>query len=642
MAYNENKLTTNPSFYNGTTGWSAIGSTTLSEYTSESYTGKQCLQVTKSTTVGAQGAKSPSATGAASTAYAVSAYVKIPVNLNTSYPTRNESGQFRVGFESINSGGTVVATTYGPYQTVSSADSWVRLVGNGTSNINTATVKVVVEFLGTAASTGHVYLVDAVKIELGSVVTRFVEPVSQDVETETVNKALRRVQPGGPEYQQHLTGLSLQGDIIINDLVLNTIGDDGCVWVCTDIDGWWDLPTSELLDLPRGLDDGSYDVRGRWAARTLTLTGSVLPPTASSMPAARAKLAEALALVYKGAWLLVDEDPMKAAYVRLVGKPSFKVVNARGRIDFSANLKAGDPIKYSWDNTDSAFGYTSSSLAVNAIGGTTNTALANQGNIDSPLVFNLTGPLTAPSYIKNVTTGKSIKIVKDLRPASSAYQYSISSYARSGRTSTITTTAAHTLLLGDKLVIAMSADTSFQQGSSGYVTVTDVGASTFQYDNPGPTISSISSAAGTVTVITSAAHGFGTVGTTQSVYIDGAGTPFDGTYTVTLTSTTQFTYTITDTSSVTATSGNATKQIATTAYSSGTRTIQLYAADTLEIDTYSNSVSYRGIADTSRSVIDANVDWVRLQPGVNQLRLEKSGATTPAVSTVKYRSAWIG
>jgi hypothetical protein len=360
------------------------------------------------------------------------------------------------------------------------------------------------------------------------------------------------------------------------------------------------------------------------------------------MPAARARLAEALSLVYTGAWLLVDEDPMKAAYVRLVGKPSFKVVNARGRIDFSANLKAGDPIKYSWDSSDQSYGYTSSSLSVNAIGGSTNTVLANQGNIDSPLVFNLTGPLKSPSYIKNATTGKSLKIVKDLRPASSAYQFSISSYGRTGRTASITTTAAHTLLLGDKLVIAMSADTSFQQGSSGYVTVTDVGASTFQYDNPGPAISAISSSAGTVTVTTSAAHGFGATSSTCSVYIDGAGNPFDGTYTVTITSSTQFTYTITDTSTVSAAAGNATKQVATTAYSTGTRTIQLYAADTLEIDTYSNSVSYRGIADTSRSVIDANVDWVRLQPGVNQLRLEKSGATTPAVCTVKYRSAWIG
>jgi hypothetical protein len=356
------------------------------------------------------------------------------------------------------------------------------------------------------------------------------------------------------------------------------------------------------------------------------------------MPAARAKLAEALSLVYKGAWLLVDEDPMKAAYVRLVGKPTFKVVNARGRIDFTANLKAGDPIKYSWDSSDQSYGYTSTNLSVNAIGGTTNVSLANQGNIDSPLIFNITGPLIAPSYIKNVTTGKSLKLVKDLRPASSAYEFLISSYGRTGRTSTITTTVAHSLLVGDKLVITFG-DSSFTGGSVGYVTVTNVGASTFQYDNPGASISTISSSAGTVTVVTSSNHG---ISTGNSIYIDGAGTPFDGTYTATVSSSTQFTYSITDTSTVSAAAGNVTKQVATTNYSTGTRTIQLYAADTLEIDTYSNSVSYRGIADTSRSIIDANVDWVRLQPGVNQLRLEKSGSTTPAVSTVKYRSAWIG
>jgi len=640
MAYNANLITNNPSFYNGTTGWTAVGSgVAIAEYTLDSYVGTKCLQVTKANLAAAQGAISLSITGDQSTAYAVSAYVRIPLNLDTAYPTRNESGQFRIGFQSLNSGGTVLTTTYGSYQTVTSTDNWVRITGNGTSHSTTSTVKVVVEFLGNAASSGHVYLLDAVKLEFGSVVTRFVEPVTQGVETDTVNKALRRVQPGGPEYQQHLTGLKLQGDIVINGLVLNTIGDDGTIWICTDIDGWWDLPESQIVDLPRGLDDGSYDVRGRWAARNLVLTGSVLPQTPDKMPAARAKLAEALSLVYKGAWLLVDEDPMKAAYVRLVGKPTFKVVNARGRIDFTATLKAGDPIKYSWDTSDQSYGYTLSNLSVNATGGTTNTVLANQGNIDSPLIFNITGPLKSPSYIKNVTTDKFIKIVKDLRPASSAYQFLISSYSRSGGTATITTTANHSLLVGDKLVLGLSAATSFQQDSGGYVTITDVGDSTFQYVNRGATISTISSSAGTVTATTSTNHG---LVTGNSANINNAGDPFDGTYTVTRVTDTQFTYTITDTSTVSATSGTATKQVATTAYSSGTRTIQLFQADTLEIDTYSNSVSYRGIADTSRSIIDANVDWAKLKPGVNQLRLEKSGSTTPAVCTVKYRSAWIG
>jgi hypothetical protein len=81
---------------------------------------------------------------------------------------------------------------------------------------------------------------------------------------------------------------ALGGDIRIGDLVLNTIDDLGTVWTCSDIDGWWTLPESEIPSQQRAREeDGSYDDNGRYLARDLTLTGVFLParPTSSRSPA---------------------------------------------------------------------------------------------------------------------------------------------------------------------------------------------------------------------------------------------------------------------------------------------------------------------------------------------------------------------
>jgi hypothetical protein len=184
--------------------------------------------------------------------------------------------------------------------------------------------------------------------------TPYVDP--QGYENDAVNTALTK------EPRPHLTGMVLAGDIRINGLTLNTIDANNVVWVCTDIEGWWNASGVEVQDYKRGLDDGSYDVRGRWTARSLTLTGAILTQSPSQVPAAREALLEAFNLVYTGAWLFVDESPKKAAYVRLAGQPTVTNTSARGRIDFSIPLKAGDPIKYDWNDSDAASGLTSVGL----------------------------------------------------------------------------------------------------------------------------------------------------------------------------------------------------------------------------------------------------------------------------------------
>jgi hypothetical protein len=237
---------------------------------------------------------------------------------------------------------------------------------------------------------------------------------------------------------------------MINNLLLNTIDSDNVMWVCTDLKGWWDLPDPEIIDLTRGLDDGSYDVSGRYIARNLTLTGSILVPNRSYTAAARDKLIAAINLVATGGWLHVDEVPTKSAYVRLSGRPSIEVVNARGRIDFSVGLKAANPVKFKW-NWNDPNGYETKTVA--AAGSTT---ITNDGNFYVPTTLSLTGGtagLTAPITIKNTTSGKTLTIIKNLR--GSSYAESISTTQVSSGVVTISFgTTVHSFLVGDIVNVA--------------------------------------------------------------------------------------------------------------------------------------------------------------------------------------------
>jgi hypothetical protein len=232
----------------------------------------------------------------------------------------------------------------------------------------------------------------------------------QNAENKIVNKALTKVP------YPFVTGLELKADIALGDLVFNTIDEDGVVWIITDIEGWWNHPDPEFTDLPRGFGDGSYDVRGRYAARQLTLTGAFLPPDASYVQAARDKLVQATDLVYTGAWLRANEVPTKASYVRLNGRPDIITVNPRGRTEFSIGLKAADPIKYEWiDDGPDNYDYVDINAKNTSLSRTGIATVTNSGNIKVPVLIEVTGELTCDTtdtvQIKNTTRGEQIDIV---------------------------------------------------------------------------------------------------------------------------------------------------------------------------------------------------------------------------------------
>jgi hypothetical protein len=125
---------------------------------------------------------------------------------------------------------------------------------------------------------------------------------AQSEENKLVNLALTKLP------QPHITGLKLQEDIQLGELVLNYLDTStGVVWVLTNLEGWWTLPDSEFPDVARGWGDGSYDADGRYTARIMTLEGSFLTQDPRQVAEARAELLRSINLVYGGVSLIVKE-----------------------------------------------------------------------------------------------------------------------------------------------------------------------------------------------------------------------------------------------------------------------------------------------------------------------------------------------
>lgn len=251
--------------------------------------------------------------------------------------------------------------------------------------------------------------------------TKNINANTQADENQIVNKALTKFPI--PQF----SGLKLEADIKLGNLVLNTIDSDNVVWVCTDIEGWWTFPDPEVPDLIRGWGDGSYDARGRWAARLITLRGVFLTQDPSQVAAARAKLIEAANLVYQGGWLVVNEGPQKGAFVRLSGRPEILTVTPRGRTEFSIGLRAADPIKYEFvDGVEDGYRTATLSPSSNSV------VINNTGNTTVPIVIELSkGFVVAnasnPPTITNTQTDQAMRIIAG---TTSTNQLEIDTYNR--------------------------------------------------------------------------------------------------------------------------------------------------------------------------------------------------------------------
>lgn len=259
-----------------------------------------------------------------------------------------------------------------------------------------------------AEATAGFYLIDAIMFEQSSYVNSFFESITQAQENNAVNTAMR------PVPFPNITGMELNADIVLNGLQFNTVDEDGILWVCTDIDGWWGQPEPEVPDISRGLGDGSYDVRGRYAARELSFSGVFLPPVKELVDVARDKLIKAVDLVKKSGYIVVDEEPPKASLVRLVDRPQIITVSPRGKTEFSFTLRAPDPIKYEWVAGDEN-GRNAQEIQLDS-----SFPIQNIGNTPVPVLLEVHGPIETGTTIANLSNQSFITLAQPLRSQSTS------------------------------------------------------------------------------------------------------------------------------------------------------------------------------------------------------------------------------
>lgn len=470
-----NNLIVNPSFKTDTTGWTSNSAATISRITTDAFFGSSCMQVVKSANPEAGIKTSSRIEVSEDTSYAVSAYVKVPAG--------NEVPNLRINvfWYTALSGGSLISNNSTTLVYPTDGDGWVRIMAVYTapSLAVAASISIVQTYAGTA---GEIFYVDAVMFEAASYVGEYFDDITQATENKYVNLGLT------PLPFPKITGLKLNADVSIGGLILNTVDEDGVVWICTDIEGWWVHPEPEVRDIPRGWGDGSYDVRGRYQARQITLNGVFLVPDPSYVAQARAKLIKETDLVYVGDWLRTSESPVKASYVRLSGRPEIKTINSRGRTEFSIGLRAPDPLKYEWYEGHE-LGYRSVTIlgANSGVSGQDGIGQVNNtGNAYAPVVLEVTGPVTGPATIQNNTTGEAITIIGSLR---GFLTLTVSNKALTDNVATLTTSAPHGLLAGDEIYVS-GVDSTF----NGTFTVLSVPTtSTLTYAKTDTNVSSTSS-----------------------------------------------------------------------------------------------------------------------------------------------------
>lgn len=445
----------------GTDGWTALGSASLSRDDVSSYIGDGSFKIINSTGAANAGLRTSSPISVfGGKTYTVSVYSYLPAY----EPDTTEDTPLRLKIDWYNVSNTLISSVTSDIVTVLVESDWhdkrLTYIGNAPIDAVYAYLSVYQTSIGTA---GQVWLVDAWLMEQSEYIGEYFGNLTQDEENKYVKTALTAVPV------PNITGMQLNADIAIADLVLNTIDEDGTVWVCTEIDGWWTTAQPEVPDITRGTQDGSFDITGRYASRQITLSGVFVPQDPSNISKAREKLIKAINLVRKSAWLRTDEQPTKASKVWLVGQPSIQTVNARGRTEFSIPLRSPDPIKYQW-NDDSQDGTTTISvLAKNS------KPVVNDGNTRVTAYLELTGPLGTGSTITSTSKLGTESITTSFGLRGPGVVCDLTGVSRASDIVTVTTDYISGLEVGDTVSLyGVPTSSPNLAPSGGTVTVTSV------------------------------------------------------------------------------------------------------------------------------------------------------------------------
>jgi hypothetical protein len=454
----------NPSFKAGSSDfWSALGSgVVVSSETDTALFGEYSLRVQKASGIFDCGAKIsgyriPVTVGST---YTASAYIRMSEELESRTYT------CKIDWYNASTGGSIVSSIENSveifnYQVSGLGFISVYATGVAPAGSTYAEISIYQEEKEDDASAEpfKFFYIDSVMFEETAYIKGFFESITQGDETTSVNNALK------PIPYPEITGMELNADITLNGLIFNTIDEDGVLWVCTDLQGWWGNSEPEVANITRGLGDGSYDVRGRYAAREIEFSGVFFPPNKSLVSKAREKLIAAIDLVKTNGWLIVDEEPPRASLVRLVDRPEIVTVNSRGRTEFTFTLRAHDPIKYEWVD-----GY-QDGRKLQEIQMNSSSTISNDGNSIVPAVFQMHGPMEVGSFIRNLANQQTLTLAQRLRGSNETT--GIIGVFREDGVATLRTNTSSNILVGDYITVTGVDKPSFNTASALVTSIID-------------------------------------------------------------------------------------------------------------------------------------------------------------------------
>lgn len=193
---------------------------------------------------------------------------------------------------------------------------------------------------------------------------------------------------------------------------------DGTLWVVSGLAGWHASGSSGQVTQRTGRH-GAWRDRARYAARGLTLTGSIITPEPGMIGEAVDRLAAAIPLdVPQDLTVLGVTGDDRLVRVRQEGAPDIQIVSPFLAV-FSIGLVAADPLKYSALEHIAATALPSSTgglvvphvvpFSVDAVSVSGVATVENRGNIGTCPRLIVYGPVTSPR-ITNQTTGEVLLI----------------------------------------------------------------------------------------------------------------------------------------------------------------------------------------------------------------------------------------
>ena len=322
----------------------------------------------------------------------------------------------------------------------------------------------------------------------------------------------------------------------------------------------------------------------------------------------------------------------KAAWVRLAGKPDIDSRNARGRLDFSVDLVAPDPVKYYWSSATDGFETASLTPKNTSTSATGTHSVFNRGNTRVGVELAISGRVVGPLTIKNTTTNQTLTVTSPI--VASGGTTNITRKGVTGGQATLTTSGPHGLYVGKQVTVA-GVDSIF----NGTRTVSAVPASnkfsfplsygstvTFDSYQVGKSvaISTRAIASGVATVTTSSAHGF-VAG--MEVYVAGI-TGLTGLFTISsVPDSTRFTFTTSaaDVASSSVTGASALGNIVTL---SSAAAFTYIAGEIISVSNMDPAVNASNV-----SIISVSADKKSLTYAINRAQAVKTVSYDPSEQT---------